>query len=672
MFRPVLLAAVSAATLLAFPMSTFAQSELIPRKHIFGNPTRTSATVSPDGRYLAFLAPRDGVLNVYVAPIGAIDQAKPMTGEASRPVRQFFWSPDSTRILYVQDKGGNENWMLFGVEVATGKQTTYTNFDKAQVRVVSVSPKVPGQILVGINNRNPQFHDVHKLDLATGQMTLVRENNEYAGFLADWDHNLAFGQKQVAGGAFQVDRIDRDGKARAFLTIPAEDNLTTGFVGMTADGKTLYMRDSRNRNTGALVAIDIATEKATVLGGSEKADVDSAIRDPNTGVVEAYSVNYLKDEWTPVGDALKEDIAFLNREARGEWSATSQSRDKRLWTVMVDRVSEPVTFYLYDRPAKKLTRLFTTRPELEGKALASMHPVEIKSRDGLTLVAYLSLPPGTDKDGNGRPDKPLPMVLNVHGGPWARDEFGYHSEYQWLANRGYAVLAVNYRGSSGFGKNFMNAATREFAGKMHDDLIDAVNWAVKENVTTRDKVAIYGGSYGGYATLTGLTFTPDVFACGVDIVGPSNLITLIESFPAYWQPFLEGTWYKRVGDPRNEADRKMLLSRSPITKIDQLKKPLLIAQGANDPRVVQKESDQLVAAMKAKKIPVTYVLYPDEGHGFARPQNRTSFYAISEGFLAKCLGGRQEPIGSDFDGSSLRVLEGAEFVPGLADAAPKG
>ncbi len=672
MFRPVLLAALSAATLLAVPMSTFAQSELIPRKHIFGNPTRTSATVSPDGRYLAFLAPRDGVLNVHVAPIGAIDQAKPVTGEASRPVRQFFWSPDSTRILYVQDKGGNENWMLFGVEVATGKQTTYTDFEKAQVRVVSVSPKVPGQILIGINNRNPQFHDVHKLDLATGQMTLVRENNEYAGFLGDWDHNLAFGQKQVAGGAFQVDRIDRDGKAKPFLTIPAEDNLTTGIVGMTADGKTLYMRDSRNRNTGALVAVDIATDKATVLGGSEKADVDSAIRDPNTGVVEAYSVNYLKDEWTPVGDALKDDVAFLNREARGEWNVTSQSRDKRLWTVMVDRVSEPVTFYLYDRPAKKLTKLFTTRPELEGKALASMHPVEIKSRDGLTLVAYLSLPPGTDKDGNGRPDKPLPMVLNVHGGPWARDEFGYHSEYQWLANRGYAVLAVNYRGSSGFGKNFMNAATREFAGKMHDDLIDAVNWAVKENVTTRDKVAIYGGSYGGYATLTGLTFTPDVFACGVDIVGPSNLITLIESFPDYWKPFLEGTWYKRVGDPRNEADRKMLLSRSPITKVDQLKKPLLIAQGANDPRVVQKESDQLVAAMKTKKIPVTYVLYPDEGHGFARPQNRTSFYAISEGFLAKCLGGRQEPIGSDFEGSSLKVLEGAEFVPGLADAARKG
>ena len=672
MLRPVLLAALSAVTLLAASMTTFAQSDLIPRKHIFGNPTRTSATVSPDGRHLAFLAPRDGVLNVHVAPIGAIDQARPVTSEASRPVRQFFWSPDSTRILYVQDKGGNENWMLYGVEVSTGRQTTYTDFEKAQVRVVSVSPNVPGQILVGINNRNPQFHDVHKLDLATGQLTLVRENNEYAGFVADWDHKLAFGQKQIAGGAFQMDRLDADGKAKPFTTIPADDNLTTGIVGMTADGKTLYMRDSRNRNTGALVAIDIATQKPLVLGASEKADVDSTIRDPNTGVVEAYSVNYLKDEWTPVGDALRDDIAFLNREARGEWSVTSQSRDKRLWTVLIDRVSEPVTFYLYERPAKKLTRLFTTRPELEGKVLASMHPVEIRSRDGLTLVAYLSLPPGTDRDGNGRPDKPLPMVLNVHGGPWARDEFGYHPEYQWLANRGYAVLAVNYRGSSGFGKQFMNAATREFAGKMHDDLIDAVNWAVKENVTARDRIAIYGGSYGGYATLTGLTFTPDVFACGVDIVGPSNLVTLIESFPDYWKPFLEGTWYKRVGDPRNEADRKMLLSRSPITKIDQLTKPLLIAQGANDPRVVQKESDQIVAAMKAKNIPVTYVLYPDEGHGFARPQNRTSFYAISEGFLAKCLGGRQEPIGSDFAGSSLKVLEGAEFVPGLAAAAPKG
>jgi dipeptidyl aminopeptidase/acylaminoacyl peptidase len=671
MIRRCLLAVFAALSPLIMSSPSAAQSELIPRKHVFGNPTRTSATISPDGRQLAFLAPRDGVLNVWVAPVNAIDRAKPVTADTVRPVRSFFWSPDSTRILYVQDKGGNENWLLYGVELATGKQTTYTDFEKTQVRVISVSPKIPGSILIGINNRDPRFHDVHRLDLATGRLTLVRENEKYVGFKADWDHNLVLGQRQIEGGAFAVDRFDATGKATPWTTIPMTDNLTTDLLSLTADGTTLYMIDSRGRNTGALVAIDLATGKPAVVGSSDKADVGGVLAHPTTGVVEAYSVDYLKNEWTPVGAAVEGDIAFLNREARGEWSVSSRSDDARLWTLMVDRVSEPVAFYLYDRSAKTLTRLFTTRPELEGKRLASMHPVEIKARDGLTLTAYLSLPPGTDKDGDGRPDKPLPMVLNVHGGPWARDSFGYHSEYQWLANRGYAVLAVNYRGSSGFGKSFMNAANMEFAGKMHDDLVDAVNWAIKEKVAASGRIAIYGGSYGGYATLTGLTFTPDVFACGVDIVGPSNLITLIESFPAYWQPFLEGTWYRRVGDPRTEEGRKLLLSRSPITMVDRIKRPLLIAQGANDPRVTQKESDQIVAAMKAKGIPVTYVLYPDEGHGFARPENRTSFYAISEGFLAKCLGGRQEPIGSDFAGSSLKVLDGVDFVPGLAAAVRK-
>ena len=664
------LSIVALAALALVPMSTpvHAQADLIPRKHIFGNPTRTSATISPDGRQLAFLAPRDGVLNVWVAPVGAIDRAKAVTADKARPIRSFFWSPDSTRILYVQDKGGNENWMLHGVELSTGKHSTYTDFDKTQVRVVSVSPKVPGAILIGLNNRNPRFHDVHRLDLATGAMTLVRQNDEYAGFEADWDHNLVFAQRQVDGGGFAVDRLGKDGTATPWTTISADDNLTTRLLSVTADGRTLYMLDSRSRDTGALVAIDLASDTPTVLGASDKADVRGVLTHPATGVAEAYTVNYLKSEWTPVADSIREDIAVLDREARGQWSVTSRSRDHRLWTVMIDRVSEPVAFYLYDRPAKKLTRLFTTRPELEGKALAPMHPIEIKARDGLTLVAYLSLPPGTDKDGDGVPDQPLPMVLNVHGGPWARDSYGYHSEYQWMANRGYAVLAVNYRGSSGFGKRFMNAAIKEFAGKMHDDLIDAVNWAVDRRITTRDRVAIYGGSYGGYATLTGLAFTPDAFACGVDIVGPSNLVTLIESFPAYWQPFLEATWYRRVGDPRTEEGRALLMSRSPITKVDRIAKPLLIAQGANDPRVTQKESDQIVAAMKAKDIPVTYLLYPDEGHGFARPENRQSFYAVSEGFLARCLGGRQEPIGDDFKGSSVKVLEGEAFVPGLKDA----
>ncbi len=296
-----------------------------------------------------------------------------------------------------------------------------------------------------------------------------------------------------------------------------------------------------------------------------------------------------------------------------------------------------------------------------------MQSLELKARDGLTLVSYLSLPPGSDANGDGVPDAPVPMVLNVHGGPWGRDGYGFDNEHQWLANRGYATLSVNFRGSTGFGKSFINASNKEWAGKMHDDLIDAVNWAVTNKVTTADKVAIYGGSYGGYATLVGVTFTPDTFACGVDIVGPSNLQTLLSTIPPYWKAFFE-EFAMRVGDPRTEEGKKLLAERSPLTRVDAIKKPLLIGQGANDPRVKQAEADQIVNAMKAKNIPVTYVLYPDEGHGFARPANRTSFYAVAEGFLAQCLGGRYEPVGNDFKGSSLKVLEGAANVPGLVDA----
>jgi dipeptidyl aminopeptidase/acylaminoacyl peptidase len=299
--------------------------------------------------------------------------------------------------------------------------------------------------------------------------------------------------------------------------------------------------------------------------------------------------------------------------------------------------------------------------------LVPMQSLELKSRDGMTLVTYLSLPPGSDTNGDGRPENPVPMVLNVHGGPWGRDAYGFDNEHQWLANRGYAVLAVNFRGSTGLGKSFVNAGNREWGKKMHDDLLDAVAWAVKEKITTADKVAIYGGSYGGYAALAGLTFTPDAFACGVSIVGPSNLNTLLASIPAYWKSFFEELAL-RVGDPRTEEGKKLLTERSPLTQASAIKKPLLIGQGANDPRVKQAESDQIVKAMKEKSIPVTYVLYPDEGHGFARPPNRTSFYAIAEGFLAQCLGGRYEPVGNDFKGSSVKVLEGAQHVQGLEAA----
>ncbi len=389
--------------------------------------------------------------------------------------------------------------------------------------------------------------------------------------------------------------------------------------------------------------------------------------EPKTFKPQAYVVNYLKPEVTVLDASVKKDVDLLTKELGDGYAIGNRTLDDMFWSVTTDDALAPASTYIYDRKAGKVTKLFDQRPALTKAPLVPMQSLELKARDGLTLVSYLSLPPGSDANGDGVPDSPVPMVLNVHGGPWARDGYGFDNEHQWLANRGYAVLAVNYRGSTGFGKSFINASNKEWAGKMHNDLLDAVDWAVKQKITTKDKVAIYGGSYGGYATLVGVTFTPDTFACGVDIVGPSNLNTLLGSIPPYWKAFFE-EFATRVGDPRTEEGKKLLNDRSPLSRVDAIKKPLLIGQGANDPRVKQAESDQIVKSMKDKNLPVTYVLYPDEGHGFARPPNRTSFYAVAEGFLAQCLGGRYEPVGNDFKGSTLKVLEGAQYVPGLAEA----
>jgi dipeptidyl aminopeptidase/acylaminoacyl peptidase len=327
----------------------------------------------------------------------------------------------------------------------------------------------------------------------------------------------------------------------------------------------------------------------------------------------------------------------------------------------------PARFYLYDRQRRVAHFLFTNRQALEGQPLVNMRPVVIPSRDGLDLVAYYSLPAGADSDGDGIPDQPVPLVFMPHGGPWGRDFWGYNSWHQWLANRGYAVLALNFRASVGFGKAFTNAGNLQWGGKILEDQIDAVQWAIKQGIADPARVAIMGGSFGGYSVLAGLTFTPDVFACGVDIVGPSNLITLLESMPPYWKAMLE-MFTTRVGNHRTAEGRALLTKHSPLTYADRIRRPLLIGQGANDPRVKQAESDQIVQAMQAKGIPVTYVLYPDEGHGFARPENSLSFNAIAEMFLATCLGGRFEPIGDDLEGSSLTVPVGAHDVPGLAEA----
>ncbi len=659
----------AAASLVAFTLPAHAQSsgaELIPRALFFGNPEKTQGRVSPDGKWISWIAPRDGVLNIWVAPAGDLSKAKPLTAEKTRPIRQHFWARNSKLILFINDRGGDENYLLYGVDPGTGTLRNFTPFEKTRVQQVGDSRTHPDEILIGLNNRNPQFHDVHRLNLVTGKLDLVYQNDQYSAFVADQSLKIRFALREKAGGASEVLRFD-NGKTTPFAEVPAEDSITTNLIELLPDGKTLYWIDSRGRDKAALVAQDLASGKTRILAESAKGDVADVMVNPVTRVAEAYEVNYLRNEWLPLGNAVKADIAALNAQVKGQWTVASRNDADSLWVVQVDEVTKPVAFALYDRQLRKLSPLFVTRPALEGKALAPMYGVEIKARDGLTLPSFLTLPVGASTNGEARPAKPLPMVLNVHGGPWAQDTFGYNSEAQWMANRGYAVLQVNYRGSTGFGKKFVEAANHEFGGKMHDDLIDAVKWAVDSGIAIPDKVAIYGGSYGGYATLVGLTFTPTAFACGVDIVGPSSLVSLIESFPEYWKPFMESSWYRRVGNPAKPEEREHLLSRSPITRIDQVQRPILVAQGANDPRVTKKESDRMVEGLVARKTPVTYVLYADEGHGFARPENRVSFYAISEGFLAKCLGGRAEALGS-FQGAKISVPEGADAVPGLAQA----
>ena len=659
-------ATVAAAVSIAATAVFGQEVPLIPRADIFGNPTQTQGRISPDGKWISWLAPRDGVLNIWVAPANDLKAAKPVTAEKVRPIRQHFWAHNSKLIVYINDSGGDENFLLYGVAPEGGEVKNFTPFKKTRVQAIGDSRKHPDELLIGLNNRDPRFHDVHLLNFKTGELKLVYENHEFAGFIADEDLKLRFAQREKAGGVSELLRFDA-GKTTPFTEIPAEDSITTNAIGLLPDGKTLYWLDSRGRDKAALVAQDVASGATRVLAQDAKADVAGVMQNPVTHVAEAYSANYLRNEWHPLGDAVKADVEALNKLSHGgQWTVASRNDADTLWVVAIDEVTKPLTYYLYERKAKKLDKLFVTRPELEGKPLAPMYGVEIKARDGLTLPAFLSLPVGASA-GGPRPAKPLPMILNVHGGPWAQDVFGYNAEAQWMANRGYAVLQVNYRGSTGFGKKFVEAANHQFAGKMHEDLLDAVKWAVDNGITTADKVAIYGGSYGGYATLVGMTFTPTTFACGVDIVGPSSLVTLIESFPEYWKPFMESTWYRRVGNPEKPNEREELLAKSPITKMGQIQRPLLIAQGANDPRVTKKESDQIVAAMVEKKIPVTYVVYGDEGHGFARPENRVSFYAISEAFLSRCLGGRAEPF-TTFAGANISVPQGADVVPGLAQA----
>lgn len=644
--------------------------ELISRDALFGNPERSGVRISPDGKYLSWVAPLDGVMNIWIAPATDPSAARAVTDDKGRGIRNYFWSYRPDTLLYMRDSGGNEDFHLYAVDLASNQTRDLTPFPQTTASVAGISHTRPDTLLVGMNDRDPAWHDLYRVDLSSGERTLVQKNTDnIAAYITDADFNLRYAQRSRPDGGMDVLARKGDGWEVA-EDIPFGDVLTTALLGLTSDGKTLYMTDSRGRDTAAVYAIDSASGKRTLLAEDARADIGNALADPRTSELQAVSVEYLRDEWKPLDDSVAADLKVLESIGPGQFGVSARTLDDRTWIIAYAAAESPAVYYRYDRTPGaegKLTKLFSARPALDGKPLVPMWPQEIVSRDGLTLVSYLTLPAQADADNDGKADHPVPMVLSVHGGPWARDGYGYSSNDQMLANRGYAVLSVNFRGSTGFGKAFTNAGDGEWGRKMHDDLIDAVNWAIAQGVTTADKVAIMGGSYGGYAALAGLTFTPETFACGVDIVGPSNLNTLLATVPPYWASFYEQLT-KRMGDPRTEEGRAWLTERSPLTHAEKIVRPLLIGQGANDPRVKQAESDQIVQAMQAKGIPVTYVLFPDEGHGFHRPENNKAFSAITENFLAKCLGGRAQPIGEDLAGSSTTVPAGADGVAGLAEA----
>ena len=610
--------------------------DLIPLPVLFGNPERVSPSISPDGTQLAWIAPRDGVLNVWLAPVSARDgadlaAARVVTDDTDRGIRQFGWAHDGRHLLYVQDTGGDENWRLHDVDIQTMERRDLTPFDGVQARLVAMERKLPNEILVGLNLDNPELHDVYRLDLVTGELTKEVENPGYIGWLADTQLVVRAGVAPLPDGGFELMvRDSADGDWRRLLSVPAEDALTTDVVGFSADGGSLLITSSAGAQTARLARLDVATGAAEVLAQDPEADVSGVRVHPDTREPQIVTVLKARTEYLVLDPAVADDLAAIRALHPGDPVFEGADDADNLWLLGFTNDAGPVPYYLYDRTTRSARFLFETRPELSRYELTGMEAFSFTTRDGLTVHGYLSFPPGAERT-------MLPTVLNVHGGPWARDAWGFNPEAQWLANRGYLCIQVNYRGSTGYGKDFVNAGDREWGARMQDDVSDAVGYAISQGWTDPAKVAIFGGSYGGYAALAGAAFTPDLYCCAVDIVGPSNLITLIKSVPPYWAPMI-AQFHRRVGDPDTEAD--FLWSRSPLSRAEAIRIPLLIAQGANDPRVKQAESEQIVAALDKAGIAHEYMLFPDEGHGFAKPENRLRFYAEADRFLARYLGGR--------------------------------
>ena len=634
-------------------------SELISRRRLFSNPERRLVRISPDGTRIAFQAPLDGVLNVWIAPLDNVDEARPVTAVTDRNIAGWhLWTHDNSYIIYARDQAGDENWQIWRVDLKTGESKALTPGPGVNSYVQHRSSHFPGELLIAHNARDKRYFDIYRIDVASGNANLLHLNEGFGRFFTDNEFQVRLAVRKTENGETEYLQRGEFGDWQRFELIEAADILTTYPIEYRSDGRELYWLDSRGRNTAAVVAQDLNNGQCRVLAEDPRSDHVSVALDPITQRPLAAARLFERTEWQALDPDFQEVLTSLTQGSHGDLSLLRFSQDRRHILYAYQYDDAPPEYFHYDRAAKRQRRLFGSMPCLEGAPLVSMKPLTVRSRDGLDLPCYLSLPNGAERGTR------LPMVLLVHGGPWNRDVWGLSSSHQWLANRGYAVLSVNFRGSTGFGKAFINAANLEWAGKMHDDLIDGVDWAIAEDIADPSKIAIMGGSYGGYAALVGLTFTPEKFACAIDLVGISNLVTFINTIPEYWKPW-KSLWKTRMGDFDTPEGLQLLQERSPLNKADRIVRPLLIAQGANDVRVKSSESDQIVAAMQAHRIPVTYLSYPDEGHGLTRPENRRSFAAVAEAFLAAHLGGRFEPVGDDFEGSTLEFKAGHDLIPGL-------
>lgn len=621
---------------------------LVDRELFFDNPEIAGGQLSPDGSFISFVKPYKGVMNIWVKKLDEpFDAARPVTADVARPIRSYFWSRDGKYILYAQDKGGDENFNIYAVNPrelpAAGAEVPenrdLTNLKGVRVLIYAVPKTDPDAIYIGLNDRDAAWHDLYKMKLSTGERTLIRQNSaedRITGWDFDWNDKLRLASRANQDGTNDILRVDENGFTPIYTTSIFEQAYMLAF---DKDNKRIYMVTNKgdNRNLSQLVLLDPVTMKEELVESDPMQRVDfgsAAFSDVThdllyTSYEDDMNRLYFKDK------SYESDYNLIKKQLPGvEVYFARSTADERFWIIGTYSDTDPGTTYLFDRQTKKLTFQYRPRPNIPVKDMANMKAIRYKSSDGLEIPAYLTLPKGVEA-------KKLPLVVMPHGGPWARDGWGFNAYAQFLANRGYAVLAPNFRASTGFGKEFINAGNNEWGQKMQDDITWGVKYLVEQGMVDAKRVAIMGGSYGGYATLAGLAFTPEVYACGVSIVGPSNLITLLNSIPPYWES-IRTIFYNRMGNPDTKEGLEQLQRQSPLFSADKIVAPLLVVQGANDPRVNKHESDQIVVALRDRGFPVEYIVAPDEGHGFARPVNNMAMLAAAEKFLAKHLGGRYQ------------------------------